>query len=666
MPQFVNTDSFKLLSVDHDQVLLSSDIKSSRHLLSETSDLPNALELSFTLNSEEVTKTLHKRSGAFKENVQFTTSDESEPTFEFKHEDFVSFESSDKSFVMTFSKSSDKFEGVYFTDKINHFVGRDGEMKVDSSVTELFPEVGRKLLSEANGIIYWDNCHRGQGQGLSALDMGFALGNVLLRNEGQSGSLEIINTAVVLANTIYQRQMDIVLRIANVFYATSPQSFAPSSCSLDMSNQLSRFRSWNTRPSKEPMWHLIDDCFGAFGNTLGIAYISGACGSGTNTGVTQYFSDQYPSDQYQTWATFAHEVGHNVAAQHSFENGQGNTRGIMDYGTIRSKEINGESQFNTVYRKQEVCAKMDSAARSGCMTLGVGPNPTSQFTALPEARVVEIAEEERELKCFRHRNRILRTSENGRARELKTLFSATRATCKKECETLKDCSSFSLSDDGFCELSTGALVEDLSFQSSFTSFLCFDSTKFSSEDQREMFKQKLISNSLDDRLEAFKADAELEQKCCSTQVDQTLLGMNFFSDQTLTESACYRRCVKTSKCEVATFDKSTKNCLFYNDAMYSANTFVPDVNINSFSCDRTCLEVEVRDVTVEDEEGNVSSNGSSSAGNTVGAVFGLLGMIMIALAVGMFIRKKQIKNEQAHTASENGEQQEAEVKHNTL
>jgi len=52
---------------------------------------------------------------------------------------------------------------------------------------------------------------------------------------------------------------------------------------------------------------------------------------------------------------FAHELGHNFGADHSFEDGQGNTGGIMDYG---DGYLNGVQQFTTKYRKGEMCGVM--------------------------------------------------------------------------------------------------------------------------------------------------------------------------------------------------------------------------------------------------------------------------------------------------------------------
>merc|ERR1719352_1968062 len=69
-----------------------------------------------------------------------------------------------------------------------------------------------------------------------------------------------------------------------------------------------------------------------------------------NTGVNQLRTRS-------TWLTFAHELGHNWGGDHSFEEGQGRTGGIMDYG---DGKLNGAYQFNTRYRKGQMCQQMSS------------------------------------------------------------------------------------------------------------------------------------------------------------------------------------------------------------------------------------------------------------------------------------------------------------------
>jgi hypothetical protein len=48
---------------------------------------------------------------------------------------------------------------------------------------------------------------------------------------------------------------------------------------------------------------------------------------------------------------------------HTFEEGQGSTGGIMDYG---DGSLDGEFQFNTKYRKAEVCAELSQQINKGC------------------------------------------------------------------------------------------------------------------------------------------------------------------------------------------------------------------------------------------------------------------------------------------------------------
>jgi len=108
-----------------------------------------------------------------------------------------------------------------------------------------------------------------------------------------------------------------------------------------------------------------------------------------NAGVNQ-LRDRFglPRVVEQSWTTFAHELGHNFAARHSFEDGQGRTGGIMDYG---DGKLNGIYQFNTRYRKTEVCDHL-ATVKQTCSTFfkaddGATAPPTHAPTPAPPVAV---------------------------------------------------------------------------------------------------------------------------------------------------------------------------------------------------------------------------------------------------------------------------------------
>eukprot|EP00397_Hematodinium_sp_SG-2012_P018978 GEMP01019477.1.p1 GENE.GEMP01019477.1~~GEMP01019477.1.p1 ORF type:complete len:555 (+),score=84.06 GEMP01019477.1:262-1926(+) len=120
---------------------------------------------------------------------------------------------------------------------------------------------------------------------------------------------------------------------------------------------LDHFKDWVVQYFKNTygLWHLFTDCFieepteyswsdGSvhFSNTGGIAAIRAVCKVGRNAGVTAFshgFDDLTTTD---IGFTFAHEVGHNLGAEHTFHSVHGmekNThKGLMDYDDDRSNE----------------------------------------------------------------------------------------------------------------------------------------------------------------------------------------------------------------------------------------------------------------------------------------------------------------------------------------
>jgi hypothetical protein len=96
--------------------------------------------------------------------------------------------------------------------------------------------------------------------------------------------------------------------------------------------------------------HLFTGCYNHVAQgTVGIAWVGTVCRTdGYNTGVTT-LNNVHGGE---SWGTFAHEMGHNFGADHSFENGQGTTGGIMDYG---DGKLDGIYQFHTELRKAQMC-----------------------------------------------------------------------------------------------------------------------------------------------------------------------------------------------------------------------------------------------------------------------------------------------------------------------
>merc|ERR1719331_940030 len=130
---------------------------------------------------------------------------------------------------------------------------------------------------------------------------------------------------------IYQNQMNIELKVGDDFpIAYKNDNAAPdwlkSDCRVltggsNMNTGLNKLKSWidggmdgKANPKDVVSTHLLTGCNPSGYGTVGLAWVGTLCSGGYASGVDHINAG---------WATYAHELGHNFGAGHSFEEGQG-------------------------------------------------------------------------------------------------------------------------------------------------------------------------------------------------------------------------------------------------------------------------------------------------------------------------------------------------------
>jgi len=154
------------------------------------------------------------------------------------------------------------------------------------------------------------------------------------------------------ASIIYAGQMNVELVIGQLTVYTAV-STAPSYARACQGSNFMQRKLYQLQAAWRPFagaTHLFTDC-GTNSGVIGIAFLAAISNPAINVAVNQITFGS-PS---LTWVTFAHELGHNFGARHSFEQGQGTTGGIMDYG---NGTLNGVYQFNRKYRRDEFCGML--------------------------------------------------------------------------------------------------------------------------------------------------------------------------------------------------------------------------------------------------------------------------------------------------------------------
>jgi len=193
-------------------------------------------------------------------------------------------------------------------------------------------------------------CFKGDDD-MHELRMGFYGDYEASRKKGGGARVRsIVEAAVNEASFVFEMQMNIKLTIADL------QTDVPEYgrvCQKDYH----KARLWGTqgliksgRAPRVAASHAITGCGPGHGK-VGVGMLGALCYSrnGMNVGTADIMCSGL-------WIVIAHELGHNIGAGHSFQEGKGKTGGIMDYG---GGTLNGIYMFNTKYQKKSMCAALN-------------------------------------------------------------------------------------------------------------------------------------------------------------------------------------------------------------------------------------------------------------------------------------------------------------------
>ncbi len=162
------------------------------------------------------------------------------------------------------------------------------------------------------------------------------------------------------ANVIYTVQVSMQIKMTQILVIrneTAPFFTTCKTGTKPMDRQLAKMAEWQTAFDIKTVgyWHLFSGCDYS-DPILGLTYIDTLCAHPFNVGLSRGKSNI-------SWWVFAHEMGHHIGAQHSFENGVGTTGGLMDYDTT---PLDGAWQFNSAFQKNPVCTHIQRALTQSC------------------------------------------------------------------------------------------------------------------------------------------------------------------------------------------------------------------------------------------------------------------------------------------------------------
>jgi len=235
--------------------------------------------------------------------------------------------------------------------------------KWEMPVVDAFKTEQERRLKDWAGKAF-TTCWTGQDAGMREVKIGFACDKGFINSIGGSADAAVTFTEnmMSLTNLVYESQLSVHLSIGTFLMPSEwggGMNMDVRPCPTDISGRLDTFRKYaystlHPKYAGHGTWAQLTDCFRPVAGltTVGLAYVNVVCKSSYSQLVTTQTGSS-------SWMIFAHELGHNFGAGHSFEDGQGTTGGIMDYG---DGKFQGVYQFHP-YRKKEMCKAISSSMR---------------------------------------------------------------------------------------------------------------------------------------------------------------------------------------------------------------------------------------------------------------------------------------------------------------
>ena len=207
--------------------------------------------------------------------------------------------------------------------------------------------------------------------------------DVQVHNEHPGQVQSLVESAILSASYVYENQLNVELLVEELIIYTDAASAPDWAKDCDDHGE-GTFMDYKFNhvydENKEDViaMQAFTGC-GTGSGWVGVAWVGTTCDifNGPN-GIGRYNFGLNQLQDAGDWLTFAHELGHNLGADHAFDEGQGSTGGIMDYyvGGIHD----GVVQFNVDYTKDELCTTFTNMGIS-CPAEQWFENPTTSTTS---------------------------------------------------------------------------------------------------------------------------------------------------------------------------------------------------------------------------------------------------------------------------------------------